>query len=458
MPPILRRRHWLIVLAAMIIGANIAPAPAAPATLEPQIDAYLEPVISTNNFSGMVMIARGDRILFQKAYGYANLEHRIGHRPDTLFHIASVSKPFTAAAILRLAERGEIDLHAPLSRIIPDYPRGDVLTVHHLLTHTSGIPNINSFPEYDTLQYRRHSTAELVAWFRDKPLGFVPGARYQYSNSNYNLLAHIIERISGLSYGEFLRREIFTPLGLGHIGHPRDMAEVVPGLADGYATQGMTGLERARYIDWSVKTGNGSLYASGADLVRFVHALHRGRVLRPASLAASFTPHRPNVGYGWFLTQANNREIRHINGRQPGWAAQLDHYVADDVTIVVLSNTYSSVTTPIARAVGGMFFGEPYERFPNLSPPRPPAERIATLTGAYQFGPDYYVPNARMTMVNHDGDLFAEMEGQSPAAFIPLGGNRFMIRPYWVEAEFLFGENGQVSGLRIGTFTGARIP
>lgn len=427
------------------------------ASLETKIDKYLAPLIATNNFSGVVLVAKEDTVVFQKGYGRANLEHDVAMTPETVFHVASVSKPFTAAAILKLAERGRIDLRAPLTRIIPDYPNGSRLTVHHLLSHTSGIPNINNFPEYDTIQFTPHTPEELVAYFKDKPLEFEPGAKYRYSNSNYNLLALIVEKVSGLAYGEFLSRELFRPLGLAHTGHPHDMGEIVPRQAEGYAPRDFTDLEHARYIDWSVKVGNGSLYTTAGDLVKFFRAVHTGRVLNAASLKQSFTPHTPGVGYGWFLTKANNRELHHINGRQPGWSAQADYYVNDGVSVIVLSNLYISVTTPIARALGALYFGEPYEELPAISAQPLTKKQAAALVGTYQLGPDYYVPNQRMTIVNDEGHLFAAVDGAPPAALLPITPTSFIVRPYWIKADFVPAKDGRAREMVVDGFHGARV-
>lgn len=448
-------------LAAALATAGAAPAQAEPAEakLGPAIAAWLDPLLKTNNFSGVILVAKGDRILFEQGYGYADIEHRAPNRPDTLFQIASVSKPYTAAAILLLAERGKLDLRAPLGRILPDYPNGAKLSIHHLLTHSSGIPNINDFPEYDAIQQRPHQPAELVEIFKSKPLEFEPGSRFGYSNSNYNLLAFIIEKVSGETYGAFLEREIFGPLKLGSTGHRGSMSRIVPGLAEGYAPEGALGLQRAAYLDWSVKAGNGSLYSDARGILRFVRAAHRGRLLKPASAAASFTPQLPNIGYGWFLSEANGREIHHISGRSPGWTAQVDHYVKDEVSVIVLSNLYISVTTPIARAVGALHFGAPAKPMPPLTPRKLPPGSMAPLLGTYQFGPDYYVPNARIRIVGVNGDLTGEYVGSGyPAfSFIPITDKTFLIRSFWLPAEFTPRQDGQATELRIGEFRGRKV-
>ena len=181
------------------------------ATLESEVARYLDPLVQTNNFYGAVFIARGNRVLVNKGYGLASIEHGVPNTAESVFQIASVSKPFTATAVLLLAQRGLVDLKAPLSKILPDYPNGARLTLHHLLLHTSGIPDINVQPVYAELSLQHQSPGSLVAAFKDLPLAFEPGARFSYSNSNYNLLALIIERVTGKSYGQFLRDEFFCP-------------------------------------------------------------------------------------------------------------------------------------------------------------------------------------------------------------------------------------------------------
>ena len=457
--PALLRRVAACAAAMFAVLASPAHAELAPPQLERAVAAYLEPLLTTNNFSGAILVAKGDRLLFARGYGHADIEQRVPNGPDTLFQIASVSKPFTSAAVMLLAERGKIDLHAPLSRILSDYPGGEKLTVHHLLTHGSGIPNINLFPEYADIQLRPQTPAELVAVFKNRPIEFEPGSRYGYSNSNYNLLALIIEKASGEAYGTFIEREILRPLGLRRIGHRPPMSRIVEGLADGYAPEGTLGLQRADYLDWSAKTGNGSLYSDAPSLLRFVRAVHRSELLKPASVAATFTPHFPNIGYGWFLTEANGRRIHHSNGRSPGWAAQVDHYVKDDVTVVVLTNLYAPVATPVARAVGALYFEMPVKALPRLSPQKLPAERIAPLLGTYQFGPDYFLPNAKVRITSAGGGLMGEYVGHDYPAFhfVPTTDGKFLNRSFWMASEFTRDAGGRVTALRLEDFEGKRI-
>jgi CubicO group peptidase (beta-lactamase class C family) len=451
----------LLVLAVACITLSATPAAARNAqaeTLGQEITSYVAPLVETNNFAGVILIAERGEIRFAQGFGYASVEQRVPNKPGTRFQIASLSKPFTSAAILLLAQREAIDLNAPLARTLPGYPNGDKLTIHHLLSHRSGIPNINDFPEYEERQLQPHSTAQLISYFKDKPLEFEPGAKYDYSNSNYNLLAHIIERASGQSYEEFLTREILEPLGLKETGHRARMSDIIVGLADGYAPEGPLGLQRAQYFDWTVKTGNGSLYSSAVDLVHAVRGLHGDKLLNAQSRAALFTKHSPNAGYGWFLTETNGKQIHHVNGRSPGWAAQLDHYVNEDVTVVVLSNTYNSVTTPVARGVGAIFFGLPAKPMPAIRPVPLTSAEVARLVGTYEFGPDYYIPNSTVTITGMGGHIQAEYPSGYPASpYVQISPTSFIVRPFWMTAEFVIGADGKATELVLDGFRGKRL-
>ena len=177
------------------------------ARLKTIIDDYVNAYVRTGNFSGSILVAKNGQMVYENSFGLADADFQIANQPSTRYHIASVSKNFTAAGILLLEERGKLNLTDAISKYIPDYPGGSEITIHYLLTHTSGITNVNDLPEYNVAS-RSHQTPEsLILLFKNKPLEFDPGSRFQYSNSNYNVLAFIIESVSKLSYGEFCGRK-----------------------------------------------------------------------------------------------------------------------------------------------------------------------------------------------------------------------------------------------------------
>ena len=214
--------------------------------LRNRIEAYLAPFVDSGNFTGAVLISRHGKVLLRQAYGLANYELGVPNSPRMRFHIASVSKPFTAAAILQLQEKGGLRLSDTVSRFLPDFPEGDKIRLENLLTHTSGIRDINDLADYDDFARSPHTPPELVAKFAGLPLQFQPGAKYSYSNSNYNLLALILERVSGESYPDYLRRHIFGPAGMEESGHDGDAATLIPLAAAGYEPAGEKGTRKPR--------------------------------------------------------------------------------------------------------------------------------------------------------------------------------------------------------------------
>jgi CubicO group peptidase (beta-lactamase class C family) len=226
----------LVVLAATLSSAFSLPdQPQDQDSTARQMDQF----VSSRDFSGVVLVARKGQVLFQKAYGLANREHGVANKLDTKFRLGSVTKQFTAMAIMILSERGKLNVTDPICKYIENCPTAwSAITVHHLLTHTSGIPDFTDFPDNDHYEHLPMTPLETIARFRDKPLEFVPGERFNYDNSGYLLLGHIVERTSGERYEDFLRKNIYEPLGMLHSGydHPRI---VLKDRASGYATTGV---------------------------------------------------------------------------------------------------------------------------------------------------------------------------------------------------------------------------
>jgi len=173
------RKQILVLFLLCVVCRGGAVGKQSDEGLEAKVDAYVQPFVEGNNFSGTILIAKGGTILVDKGYGLANYELLVRNTPRTRFHIASVSKSFTAVAILMLQERGLLNVADPLSKFIPEYPGGHKITIHHLLTHTSGIPNVNNLPGYQEKSLSRMNLADVIKMFEDKPLEFEPGARFQ---------------------------------------------------------------------------------------------------------------------------------------------------------------------------------------------------------------------------------------------------------------------------------------
>ncbi len=426
-------RMWLAGVVAVILASSVEGpfAADAPADLAGRVEAYVGPYARTNNFSGCVLVATGDVVNARQCWGMANDEHRVPNTPRTRFHIASVSKSFTAAAILRLADAGRLSVDQPVASVLPGYPRGETITIHDLLAHRSGIPNVNDLPDYDRRSRESWTPSEIVSWFQDLPLEFEPGSRYRYSNSNYNLLAHIIERVTGQRYGSYLSAQVFHPAGLRETGHDGRPQDLVANRAAGYLPVDLDAFENAPYLDWTIKTGNGSLYSTVDDLHRWVQALVGGRVLSAASTAKMFADHRDGAGYGWSV-RGGDRPSASVTGRSPGFSSSVEYFTGSRVTVVVTANLYSSIAQTIAADLGAIAHGEARRALVPETAIRLDPAVAARFVGRWQFGPDFsYNPNMLATVRIQDGALTMEGSGGAGTAFlIPIGANRFVDRLY----------------------------
>jgi CubicO group peptidase (beta-lactamase class C family) len=198
------------------------------------MEQVIQSYAANRQFMGSVLVAKGTQVLLNKGYGSANLEWDVPNSPATKFRLGSITKQFTAASILLLQERGKLNVQDPVKKYMADAPAAwDKITIYHLLTHTSGIPNFTSFPEYAKWEPFATTAAEEVARFRDKPLDFAPGEKWSYSNSGYVLLGYLIEKITGGSYEKFVRENIFNPLGMRDSGYDSNSA-VIARRAAGY--------------------------------------------------------------------------------------------------------------------------------------------------------------------------------------------------------------------------------
>jgi CubicO group peptidase (beta-lactamase class C family) len=423
----------LLLLSGFLFASNSK-------TLESKVDTYLAAYQKAGTFQGSVLIAQKGKILFMKGYGFANEEFQVPNGPQTKFHLASITKPFTATAVLLLREKGLLRLDDTLAKYIPDYPKGDKILIEHLMGHKSGIPNVNSFPDYDQKALSHHDLPEIISWYKDKPLEFEPGSKYSYSNSNYNLLAYIIEKVSGKDYGTFLRENIFSPLEMNATDHDGDPKKIIRNLASGYIPVGTSGIQNAPFLDWSIKTGNGSVYSTILDMYKWDRALYGNRILPQVVLQEMF-----DKGYGWFSEERFGHKRIYYNGRSPGFNSSFDRFINDDLCIIVLANNYSAVVGSISRDLSAMMFGQPYEIPEEIKPVQISASALQRLAGKYEFGEDFYVPGAFEIRVI-DQKLFIVREHfQNP--LITLSETRFFSRDYWASIEFTKDKNGKINGL-----------
>ena len=309
--------------------------------------------MSARDFSGVVLVARNGRVLFEKAYGLANRELAVTNQLETKFRLGSVTKQFTATSVMILIEREKLRLADPLSKFIENCPKAWAgITIRHLLNHTSGIPAFTDFPDNDHYERLPMTPLETIARFRDKPLEFVPGERFSYDDSGYFLLAYIIERASGQSYEDFLRKNIYEPLGMVNSGydHPRI---ILKDRASGYARENGE-LVNAMLMEMDTPFGAGSMYSTVGDLLRWDQALYADKLISRKSLEQMFTPFqgpypavrpweqglysRHRYGYGWFITKWFGHDLIWHGGVIHGFCSAILRYPEDRILVIVLEN------------------------------------------------------------------------------------------------------------------------
>jgi CubicO group peptidase (beta-lactamase class C family) len=328
------------------------------------MEAFMRAYLATGAFMGSVLVARGDTVVHAGGYGMANLEHQAPNTAQTVFRLGSLTKQFTAAAILQLQEQGRLRLTDTVDRHLPDYPHGGEITIHQLLNHTSGVPDYAGFEGHST-EFRNPITLDgLMDGFSRLPLDFAPGSRYQYSNSGYVVLTAIIESVSRQPYAVYLLEHIFRPLHMDSTGY-EDSSAIVPDRAAGYTWDGAA-YHNAEFIDMSNPAGAGGLITTVSDIYRWDRALYAGAVLNAAARQAYFTPSADmgrgiSYAYGWAVAEKGGRRFDLHSGGINGFSSFVLRYPAEQLYVVVLSNVESAPTQAVAEGLMAIALGDPYE-------------------------------------------------------------------------------------------------
>jgi CubicO group peptidase (beta-lactamase class C family) len=395
-----------------------------------RMDQIVQSYLTNNSFMGTVLVARGDQVLFSKGYGSANLEWNVPNSPGTKFRLGSVTKQFTAASILLLEERGKLSVSDPVKKYLPDAPAAwDKITIFHLLTHTSGIPNFTGFPDYAKLEPFATTAEKVVARFRDKPLDFEPGEKWNYSNSGYVLLTYLIEKITGGSYKTFVQENIFTPLGMKDSGYDSNSA-VIPHRASGYALVNNQ-LENAGFVHMSVPQGAGALYSTTEDLLKWERALLGGKLLQAASLEKMTTPYKNNYAFGLQVeTVGGHKVIEHGGGIQ-GFNTELAYYPDDKLTVVVLGNVNGQAPGQIATQLAALSHGETLKLPGERKEITLDAKTLSRYVGAYRMD-----SGANMLITLENNQLLSKLGNQQAIPIFPE--SRTMFFPKVVDAELEF--------------------
>jgi len=410
-----------------------------------EIDKYLNAYVNNLNFSGSVLITRERKTLFSKSYGLADYENDVPNRLETKFRLGSLTKPFTALAILILNERDSLSIEDHIIKFIPEYPDGDKIKIHHLLTHTSGIPNYTAFNQYKTLMKHGKTPFELVEMFKGRELVFKPGAKFEYSNSGYILLGIIIEKTSGKPYEEFLRESIFDPLEMRDTGFDHHFS-IIKNRARGFINAGDT-VENAEYIHPSNAYSAGGLYSTVNDLLKFVKAIEENKLVSKETWHTVFESFYPtgygsSYGYGWFIDEVYGKKRINHPGAIQGFSSHMTIIPEEKINIILLCNIEFAPLEVISRGITGILFDKQI-RIPSFQNTLSiKVEDLKEYTGLFKVSEDLLIK------VFIEGNrLFIEPSEQPVFQILHRGKENFGPRMGNWYLTFIKNDEGNVTGL-----------
>lgn len=331
-----------LYLIAFIIFSNLLH-PVAAQNLESKIDSLLLNVFKDKNGpGGEFLVAKAGKPIYQKSFGKANLELDVNLTSENIFQIGSMTKQFTAISVLILEEKGKLNVNDPVSKYIYDYPMGDKITLHHLLTHTSGIKDFTKMKSLWDIRQKEMTPKMIVDFFKNEPIDFLPGEKFDYNNSGYVLLGYIIEIVSGESYESFVQKNIFDKAGMTKSFYASDR-KIIPKRAYGYQNK-ESGYVNKTQISFSIPFSSGSLMSTVNDMLKWQNALNKNLLVNSKTTEKAFTKYKLNngeklnYGYGWHLKDMNNTQTRQHGGSIFGFKSMGVYIPSEDIYVIGLSN------------------------------------------------------------------------------------------------------------------------
>jgi len=434
----------------LLLALSLIPAQAATPTadLAAYADQLLSAAFPADQPGAAALVVKNGEVVLRKGYGMANLELGVPMAPDMVFEVGSVTKQFTAAAILMLQEQGKLRVEDEITKYLPDYPtHGEKITIEHLLTHTSGIPSYTGLPEWRPRWREDMKVEDVIALFKDKPLEFKPGERWAYSNSAYILLGAIIEKASGKSYEQFVEEEIFQKLGMSHsrYGHTE---EVIPRRATGYS-QGDNGFRHANYLSMTQPYAAGSLMSTVDDLAIWDRALAGGSLLKKTSwermsTSAKLLSGKPTrYGYGLAVYELEGRRVQDHGGGIFGYTSFVLRVPEEGLFVAILANSDSLATSPdgLALRIAAKALGKPFEGRPTVALDD---KTLDEYVGVYRFDPE-----TTRAISREGAKMYSQRSGGPRTEIVATARDEFFVPE--TGTRFHFGRDAQ------GKVTGASV-
>lgn len=434
----------IALLAASSAAASQAKA-SSPVSPAAPFERVMKDAYPADKPGAAVIVVKDGKTLFRKAYGMANLELGVPLQPDMVFRLGSITKQFTAAAILMLAEEGKLSVQDRIEKHLPGYPtHGHTITIEHLLTHTSGIQSYTGMPGWmnDRIMAPM-KPQEIIDGFKKEPMNFAPGERYAYNNSGYILLGAIIEKLSGKSYEAFVKERIFDPLGMTS-SYYDNSEPIIKRRAAGY-TGDAKEPRNARYLSMTQPYAAGSLASTVDDLARWDQALAAGKVLKPESLAQAWKPfvlksgEPTTYGYGWGPGKLRGRRSIAHGGGIFGFSTFAMSLPDDKVYVAVLCNSDSPATDPgfLARKLAALAAGDPFPEWTEVKVDSAILERYA---GVYRID-----ANSTRTVTVKDGRLYTQRSGAQLLAARASSPTEFFYAQSFTHFRFVVDASGRAT-------------
>ena len=431
-------------------------------TLEQNIDDIINESYQNNEPGLALLVAKNGKTIYKKAFGKANLELDVNMKPENVFELASITKQFTAVAILMLEEQGKLKVEDDITKYIPDYPtKGKNITIHHLLNHTSGIKSYTSM-RLDSLARNDMSPTQIISYFKDEPMDFDPGERFLYNNSGYILLGHIIEVITKDTYENFIENNIFKPLGMASSRYG-NMIELIPNRASGYMTDD-NGFRNADYLSLTLPYAAGSLMSTVDDMLKWQNALTSNGLLKKETFAKAINGSSLNNGekidYGYGLSSYNlkgSKGYTHSGGIF-GYSTNGIYLENEDVYVIGLTNCSCKSIGAVTNKIAALAIGKPY---PSIKDAIKLSEsKLKKWVGAYAF-PD----GATRYITFKDGKLYSKRDSNQDFEIFPLSETHFIFDDTSISYNFSIDQNGKKqvkmesgNGVIIGNETDKALP
>jgi CubicO group peptidase (beta-lactamase class C family) len=435
--------HYLktgvIILFFLAISVN-----AAAQSLEKQVDQMLENLYKPGMPGATALIAKDGKVIYRKAFGLANLELNVPMKPENVFEIGSITKQFTAVSILMLLEQGKLSLTDEITFYIPDYPtKGKSITLHHLLTHTSGVRSYTDMASFKSEARKDLTPAELIDVFKNEPMDFDPGEKWHYSNSGYILLGYVIEKVSGKSYAEFLEENIFDKLGMKNSFYG-SKTDLIPNRASGYQPT-ETGYRNADYLSMSLPYAAGSIMSNVDDMLLWSQAIHHNTLISEKNKKKAFSNYQlnngdpTNYGYGWQPNELNGTPSIEHGGGIFGYTTMGVYVPDENVYAVVFTNSNGNSPTDVTIKIAAAAIGKPYGK---LTPLSLSTAQLEKWVGTYEFG------DGVLRFISlKDGNLYSQREGGTVFKLLATGENTFSFET--TNNSYLFSEE---DGKKIAIF------